>query len=191
MSEITLNEEQKLYVIPSGNGYSCLGFDYAFRQATAIAEAIAAMRPDLAAQALDQRPDAADWGTVAVYNGYRNLTSMLSREKVDIGTWFDPETHPEVKRQLELAMKGRYRLRLEYGDRETGQAWGDRPMNGSISRSMGPLKAPLLIRSSRSMGGEAILTACIVKISETPGGRLLWQHPNYSPAPKPEIAPAA
>jgi hypothetical protein len=189
--DITLNEEQKLYVIPSGSGYSCLGFDYAFKQATTLADAIAAKRPDLAEQALDQKPDTADWGTMAVYNGYRNLTSLLSREKVDLGTWFDPETHPEVRRQLELALKGKYRLRIEYGDRETGQAHDDRPNSGTISRSMGPMKVPLLIRSTRSYGGDVISTAHIVKISETPGGRLLWQHPNYSPAPKPSIAPAA
>jgi hypothetical protein len=189
--EITLNKERKLYVIPSGSGYSCLGFDHAFKQATALADAIAAKRPDLASQALDQKPDAADWGTMVVYNGYQNLTSLLSHEKVDLGTWFDPETHPEVRRQLELARNGNYRLRLEYGDRETGQAWDDRPNNGTISRSMGPLKVPLLVKNSRSMGGEAILTANIVKISETPGGHLLWQHPNYSPAQKPASAPAA
>lgn len=189
--EITLNEEQKLYVIPSGSGYSCLGFDHAFKQATALADAIAAKRPDLAEQALDQKPDAADWGTMAVYNGYRNLTSLLSREKVALGTWFDPETHPEVMRQLELARVGKYRLRLEYGDRQTGQAWDDRPNNGTIGRSMGPLKVPLLIKTARSYGGEAILTSCIVRISETPGGRVLWQHPSYAPAPKPSISPAA
>jgi hypothetical protein len=189
--EITLNEEQKLYVIPSGSGYSCLGFDHAFKQATSLADAIAAKRHDLADQALEQKPDAADWGTMAVYNGYRNLTALLSREKVDLDTWYDPETHPEVKRQLELARRGKYRLRLEYGDSETGQAWDDRPNSGTISRSMGPLKVPLLIKNSRSMGGEPISTACIVRISETPGGRLLWQHPSYSPAPKPSVAPAA
>lgn len=191
MSEITLNEEQKLYVIPTGSGYSCLGFDVAFNQATALADAIAARRPDLAEQALEQKPDPADWGTMSVYNGYRNLTGMLSREKIELGTWFDPDTHPEVKRQLELAIKGRYRLRIEYGDRETGQALGDRPMGGRISRSMGPMKVPLLIRRAGSYGGESILDACIVKISETPGGRLLWQHPTYSPAIKQEAVPAA
>jgi len=191
MSDITVNEEQKRYVIPTGSGYSCLGFDVAFNQATALADAIAARRPDLAEQALEQKPDPADWGTMSVYNGYRNLTGMLSREKIELGTWFDPDTHPEVKRQLELAIKGRYRLRIEYGDQETGQAWDDRPMGGRISRSMGPMKVPLLIRRAGSYGGESILDACIVKISETPGGRLLWQHPTYSPAIKHEAAPAA
>lgn len=191
MSEITLNEEQKLYVIPTSGGYSCLGFDVAFKHATALAERIAAKRSDLADQALDQKPDPRDWGTMSVYNAYRSLSSMLSREKIDLGTWFDPDTHPEVKRQLELAMKGGYRLRIEYGDRETGQAWDDRPMGGRISRSMGPMKVPLLIRRAGSYGGESILDACIVKISETPGGRLLWQHPTYSPAPKLASAPAA
>jgi hypothetical protein len=191
MSDVTLNEEQKLYVIPTGGGYSCFGFDNAFKHATALSEAIAAARPDLAERAQDQKPDPADWGTISVYNAYRNLTSMLSTEKVDLGTWFDPETDPEVKRQLELAIKGKYRLRLEYGDAETGQAWGDRPMNGTIGRSMGPMKVPLLISTSRSHGGEALLTNSIVKISETPGGSLLWQHPTYTPYAQPTTAPAA
>lgn len=190
MPEVTLNEDQKRYVIPSGDGYSCLGFDVAFKKATALAERIAAKRPDLAEQALDQMPDAADWGTMAVYNAYKNLIGLLSREKIDLGTWFDPDTHPEVKRQLELAMKGGYRLRIEYGDRDTGQAWSDRPEAGTISRSMGPMKVPLLIRRAGSYGGDAISDASIVKISETPGGRLLWQHPTYSPAAKLETAPA-
>jgi hypothetical protein len=191
MTEITLNEEQRLYVIPTGSGYSCLGFDVAFNEATALADAIAAKRPDLASDALAQKPDAEDWGTIAVYNARSNLTSMVAKEKIDLGTWFDPATHPEVRRQLELAIQGKYRLRLEYGDRETGEAWDDRPNNGKISRSMGPMRVPLLIRNSRSFGGDTILTASIVKISETPGGRVLWQHPTYRPYTQPSAAPAA
>ncbi|NTF17114.1 hypothetical protein G6L37_01550 [Agrobacterium rubi] len=191
MSDITLNQEQKLYVIPTGGGYSCLGFDVAFKQATAIAEAIAAKRPDLAEQALDQKPDTADWGTMSVYNGYRNLTGMLSREKIDLGTWYDPDTHPEVKRQLELARNGRYRIRLEYGDAETGQAWSDRPEAGTVSRSMGPIKVPILVRKSSSHGGGQISSGAIVRISETPGNRVLWQHPTYTPAASFEATPAA
>lgn len=189
---VTLNEDKKHYVIHTGSGYSCLGFDYAFKQATAIADAVAASRPDLADRALDEKPDLEDWGTMAVYNGYQNLTSMLAKEKVDLGTWFDPDTHMEVRRQLELARKGGYRLSVMYGDRETGQAWGDRPQRGEIARSMGPLKVPLLIKNASSTGGEAILTACIVKINASPGGRLLWQHPDFNPAPElASPAPAA
>ena len=191
MSEITLNEAQKLYVIKTGRGFSCFGFDNAFKEATALADRIAAKRPDLADQALEQRPDPQDWGTMSVYNAWRHLVGMLSREKIDLGTWFDPDTHPEVKRQLELAMRGGYRLSIEYGDRETGQSRSDRPESGTISRSMGPMKVPLLIRKAGAYGGGAIADASIVKISESPGGRLLWQHPTYSPTPKLASAPAA
>lgn len=191
MTEITLNNEQKLYVIPSGSGFSCFGFDNAFLEANALSDVIAKIRPDLAEKALEQKPDPADWGTISVYNAHQNLISIVSSEKIDLGTWFHPETHPEVKRQLELALRGKYRVNIEYGDAETGQAWDDRRMGGTIGRSTGVMKVPLLIRTSRSYGGEAILTAHIVKISETPGGRLLWQHPTYSPYVQPEAAPAA
>jgi hypothetical protein len=34
---VTLNAEQRLYVIPCGGGYSCLGFDVCDRQAKALA----------------------------------------------------------------------------------------------------------------------------------------------------------
>ena len=126
MTDITLNPDQRLYVIPSGGGYSCLGFDVAFQRACAYADAIAAKRPDLAEQALEQKPDPEDWGTLAVYNAHQTLVSMIVREKIDIGTFYEPGTHPEVRRQLELARNGGYRLKLEHGDGETGQAWSDR-----------------------------------------------------------------
>lgn len=181
MSEVTINEEQKYYVIPAGDGWSTLGFDNAFKKASAIADAIAAVRPDLAGKALDQKPDAADWGTMSVYNAYQNLAFMLASEKIDLGTWYDPDTAPEVKRQLDLAIKGGYRLRIEYGDSETGQVHGDMQMAGYISRSTGVLKTPILVKTNRSHGGEPLLTASIVSITETPGGRRLWQHPTYTP----------
>lgn len=189
---VTLNDDQKVYVIPSsGGGYSCYGYDNAFQAATGLSDAIAEKRPDLAAQALEQKPDPQDWGTMAVYNAYRTLVGIVSREKIDLGTWYNPGTHPEVKRQLELARNGRYRIRIEYGDAETGRAFDERGIAGTVSRSMGPLKTPLLIARRGSHGGQGILSADIVKISATPGGVTLWQHENYTPAAKRDITPAA
>ena len=44
---------------------------------------------------------------------------------------------------------------------------------------MGPVKVPLLIANSRSIGGGAILDFCIVRIRTAAGGRVLYQHPAY------------
>lgn len=34
----SINQEQRLYVLPSGNGYSCLGFDFAEKRRVAVLE---------------------------------------------------------------------------------------------------------------------------------------------------------
>ncbi len=44
--DVTLNADMQLYVIPSGDGYSCLGFDNARGHADLIAERLG--RRDLA-----------------------------------------------------------------------------------------------------------------------------------------------
>ena len=36
MPEFSINTEQRLYVMPSGNGYTCLGFDVAERKRLAV-----------------------------------------------------------------------------------------------------------------------------------------------------------
>lgn len=36
MKEITLNDEQRLYVIPESYGYSCLGYEVAYNKALAV-----------------------------------------------------------------------------------------------------------------------------------------------------------
>ena len=41
------------------------------------------------------------------------------------------------------------------------------------------MKVPLLVANRRSLGGGAILTHCIVRIRESAGGRVLYQHPSY------------
>ncbi len=43
----------------------------------------------------------------------------------------------------------------------------------------GPVKVPLILPLSRSIGGGAILDHCIVRIRHSSGGKVLWQHPKY------------
>ncbi len=94
------------------------------------------------------------------------------------GCYYHDTTPPEVVTLLERA-KGNYsKVRLFYGDRETGKNWmGEYDVYGRISSSMGPHKIPILIKSERSMGGGGILADCIVCLMV--GGRVAYKHPDF------------
>ena len=94
----------------------------------------------------------------------------------DTGTWFHIETPEPVIRLLESMRGTNTRVRLFLGDTETGEAWADAyGVCGTIGRSMGPVKVPLMISSKRSLGGGAILDHCIVGILV--GKRWAYRHP--------------
>ncbi|WP_045364416.1 hypothetical protein [Methyloceanibacter caenitepidi] len=94
------------------------------------------------------------------------------------GTYFNEKTPDDVKRALERARVNGERVRLFYGDTETGKAWLEEyGVAGTINRSTGPCKIPLIIASSRSHGGPAILDSCIVAIRGRHGW--LYRHPQF------------
>ncbi len=96
------------------------------------------------------------------------------------GTAYHIDTAREIVDILENARQLRWRLRFHWGDVVTGLDWGDEyHVRGYVGRSMGPIKIPLLIYNRRSYGGGAILDHCIVKITTTRGGRVLYVHPSY------------
>lgn len=96
------------------------------------------------------------------------------------GTSYHDETPEEVIRVLENARQSHTRLHISLGDTSSGKDWLEEfEAHGYVGRSMGPIKVPLLIANSRSLGGGAILDHCIVRIRTSAGGRVLWQHPSY------------
>ena len=98
-------------------------------------------------------------------------------EKVVDGTTYKKVTSDKVIAILEQSRLSRKRLVLEYGNKETGEVWQDcTPMRGHVGRSTGTSKIPLLIRTSRSYGGEGILDHCIIRIRESKGGRVLYDY---------------
>jgi len=97
----------------------------------------------------------------------------------DKQTHFDDNTPERVKQILESELHSHNRIRLFYGDKETGRDWNEEYQTmGYISRSGGSKPIMILVNNVCSYGGGAILTDCIVKI--TKNGRTLYQHPNYS-----------
>jgi hypothetical protein len=94
------------------------------------------------------------------------------------GTYYRDTTPREVINALELARKSGARVRLFLGDKETGRDWCEEyDVTGTIGRSTGPVKIPLLIASRRSHGGGAILTDCIIRLLID--GREVYRHPKY------------
>lgn len=106
-----------------------------------------------------------------------------------MSTHFHPDCPIEVQEVLERARLNHMRIRVHYGDMNTGRDWMDQyNVTGRVGRSMGPKKVPILLHNSRSIGGVSILTNCVIRIrhaNKTEGGDL-YCHPKYSaklPAP--------
>lgn len=98
--------------------------------------------------------------------------------KVLNGTYYNEKTSDEVIRVLENSRKNNSRIRVFYGDAETGRDWLEiYDTIGTVGRSMGDIKIPLLIKTARSFGGGALLDHCIVKI--TIDKRVVYKNPKY------------
>lgn len=96
--------------------------------------------------------------------------------KIVNGTYYNEDTPDKVIAILENSRLTKKRILIVYGDVKKGTVW-DRgtPERGHVGRSTGNIKIPLLIRTSRSLGGTALLDNCIIKILESRGGALLYE----------------
>lgn len=96
--------------------------------------------------------------------------------------WFHPETNESVRCALLTAYRNRTRgrIRIWYGDVASGKSWLEEyDVLGTVGRSMGQFKVPLLIANSRSSGGGAILDHRIVRVNWV-NGNTLFKHPQFS-----------
>lgn len=173
--EVTINAEQRLFVIPEGGGYSCLGFDVAFKQLKQIVAHLGLSLP----------VNEGEKGTLGQYALYRQAVSEAAKAGIK-KTWFDPDTPAKVRRILEQYRKGGGELRVFYGDPETGRSWMDEnDVLGTVGRSCGIFKVPLLIEKGER-GGPAMLDGCIVRLMDAETGKELYRHPEFS-VPEMEI----
>lgn len=180
MNTVTLNHAQRLYVIAFDSGVSCLGFDNARAHANQIAE-----RLDQAELAFL----ASDHATLDGYAKYQRAIQAWGQSALSRQTYFDPGTPPEVARVLESCRKALDKIRLVLGDPSTGESWLDEyDVVGTIGRSTGSLKVPLLIEDGEH-GGGSILTACVLCIIDWNSGRTRYRHAAYRP-PELSIKPS-
>lgn len=95
---------------------------------------------------------------------------MESKYKEVNGTFYHSETSDKVIKILETCRQNGTRIILDYGDVKTGESWGEMyDITGTIGRSTGKIKVPLLIHNKRSIGGGAILDHCIIGIKTSLG----------------------
>lgn len=94
------------------------------------------------------------------------------------GTSYSEDTPDSVINALENARKYGNRIKINYGDSKTGLSWlEENDIMGTVGRSTGNIKIPILLANSRSIGGGAILDSSIIKI--TLGRTILYQHPAF------------
>lgn len=95
--------------------------------------------------------------------------------------WFKNETPLRVCDVLASSYARQKRIRIWYGDIETGVAWAEEhDVVGTIGRSTGPRKVPLLLYRSNTGGGPAVLDHCIVRIDEVDSKWAAYKHPLFS-----------
>lgn len=82
---------------------------------------------------------------------------------------------------LEYLRNSEDRVRIWYGDRETGRAWNEEYyIMGTIGRSRGTdWKIPILVNNSRSWGGGGLLLSSLIRIDSTKEHRTLWKVNNF------------
>lgn len=72
------------------------------------------------------------------------------------------------------------RVRIWYGDVETGRSWNEEySVTGTIGRSTGNIKIPILISNARSYGGRSLLDDCIIRIDDIKQKKILYKADNF------------
>lgn len=101
----------------------------------------------------------------------------MSKYQVINGTAYDARTDAKLVQVLENVRLTGKRVRVWFGDTVTGAPWcEENDVVGTLSRSSGGIKIPLLVANSRSLGGGILLERHIVHIVDTKTKQVLYSH---------------
>lgn len=84
--------------------------------------------------------------------------------KIVNGTYYHDETPEVVIYILEKSRKENMRIEIIYGNVKTGDIWEGSRNIGTVSRSGGDIKIPILLYNKRSIGGPGLIEHCILEI---------------------------
>lgn len=98
--------------------------------------------------------------------------------KIVDGVSYTKDTPDKVISALNRARNCDSRIRVFYGNPETGKDWcEEHDVIGYVGLSMGPLKVPLLVPYRNSRGGPTILLSNVVRM--TMDKVEIYRHPKY------------
>lgn len=183
--DITLNEEQRLFVFKYDDHVSCKGYDVVYKSILELQRRIKKLQllPDGVELVPPTEPEI---GTLKQYEQYCDMLRIVGKRKT--GTWFSYDTPTKVRNILEQYRVDGGRLKLFYGDRTTGRDWmEENDVMGRIGRSTGMMQIPLLIAEGE-YGGPGILDGSIVRILDATTREELYRQKNYF-LPEMEIRP--
>jgi len=134
-NKVTANKEQELYVIPSGSGFSCLGFDVLLERLRALSEE------------LHLPIDNPIRGSIEAYEQYQKVVEMARVKHNQTGWKSKSELYAPF-----IGHEGK-RVEVEY-------AWGEKE-RFYIGKSTGFIPCHLMIKQNNSTGGGAVLSGSI------------------------------
>ena len=132
------------------------------------------------------------WGDSVVEEKLSNGNTLYYVEKE--GMYFEVGIFLGDKNKLEVfdnvnealmsliirAWKYKFRIRVFYGDIHTGRSWNeDYDVMGTIGRTTGNIKIPILVHNKRSWGGGALLLSSVIRIDDIEDKKTLWKLPNF------------
>ncbi len=178
---ITINQDQQLYVIGCGSGYSCLGFDVVLRELRLIASRIKGFEWIAEAMAKVER------GSMEAYELYQRALAEMKAKGIRSPTWFAEGTSPKVIRVLEQCRNSGNTVRVWFGDPATGRdELSQFEVYGRSGRSGGTIRAPLLC--TETYGGGMIFTDRILRIVDVRSRKELYRHRKWH-LPEIELRP--
>lgn len=144
---VTINEEQRLYVIPCGEGYTCLGFDVCEKRTVALARELAALGESI------PQPEAV--GTLGRYRQYKALVAVALAHNRATGWRSKSELTPEL-----VGYEGkRVEVRHRWGTDKAVEV-----VRFIVGKSTGWIPCHLEIKTKGSTGGGAVCLGEILSV---------------------------
>jgi hypothetical protein len=147
MKQVTVNAEQRLYVIPCGAGHTSLGFDVAYNKALAVLNWIEGRRTHTTEAGLDIQK-------VGKIEGYQEYSAIMER-----GAEHARRTRTRCPAELTPRLIGLEGRRVEVTDAEGTRRF-------EVGKSTGWMPCHLEIARRDSSGGPAVYLApnAVVKV---------------------------
>lgn len=169
---ITINSTQRLFVIPCGDGFSCLGFDVCFSRLAQLGAKLLSKFNII----VDDFKES-EIGTIKQYQQYLTALDLVGSH--NLGTFFSIDTPKKVQTILENYRRSGDKLRIIFGDLETGRDWlSENDVMGRVGRSTGMMKIPLMVADGEN-GGSGILDNSILRMLDVASRKVLYCHPKY------------